>query len=383
MDVTVNAAALRAATAWVARIAPKKPTVPIYGGVHLRVTSEGLRLSATSFDAFVETTVTTAPALTPGRVVVPAHVLDAIIATVRPGDDVALHGGDRGVTVIVERAHWALPTLRAEDWPVFPEPGERLGDVDAGALAAALARTMPVASTNASELFLGGVQATFSATLTLAATDRYRLAVAEVPWAPQGQEWPAPATVPLDLLRAVADIEGTVTVRASDNMITFEAARHRVSGRLIATEFPRWRPLLPHPRDAATTVVTPVAELARALAQVGAPAHGDPIHVALAVSPDGVTARLANDPAAARAVVPARGVAGGPVMIVCSQRYLRDALTILGSPMAALHFFPGGPMTPFLITAAGSDGELVDDGYRHVVVPVRPRAGALEGGAGE
>lgn len=379
----MKAGTLHAAAAWVAGVAPKKPTSPIFGGVHLDASGGELRLSATNYDMFVSTTIPDVDMRDPGQVVVSAHLLDAITATVRSADDVALRVTDRSVVVSCGRACWTLPVLSGE-WPVFPEPGEPVGEIDTDVFAKVFARTAPMAATDTVVTSLNGVQLTFGPELVFAATDRYRFAVAEAPWAPRGTEWPDAVTVPADLLRAVRDAVGstggTLTVSVSDDIIAFATPTHAVTGRLIDVPFPQWGPLIPYPRDAVTTVVVAVGELKDALTQVCVSDQGAVVHVRLAASSEEITTCLAYDPNAATVLVSAHSMMGEPVAVVCSQRYLRDALVSVGSPMVALHFFAGGPTQPFLVTAADGNGELVNDEYRHVVVPVRPRAGVLESG---
>lgn len=371
MDITVNAGTLRAAASWVAGVAPKKAASPVFSGVHLAAENGELRLSATDYELFVATTIPV-EVRKPGRVVVSAHLLDAITVTVRPAENLTLCVTDRGVRVNWGRAHWVLPTLDLREWPIFPEPGDEVGSVDAGVFTEALARTVPMASTSADESFLSGVQITFDSQLVLAATNRYRLAVAEVPWRACGERQPGAVMVPADVLRAVRDIlkgtEGTLAVHVGDT-ITFATPHHRVTGHLIDTEFFQWKPLLPHPRDATTTVAVDTAELKAALTRVSVSESSATIQVTLGISSEEVTVRLTHDPDAAAVTVPVN-VVGEVLTMVCSQRYLRDALAVLGSPMAMLHFF-GGPTAAFLVTAADEHGEPTVDGYRHLVMPIR------------
>lgn len=374
MDITVNAGTLRTAAAWVASVAPAKPTSPIFSGVHLTATHDVLRLSATDYDLFVDTTIPTVKGREPGCAVVSARLLAAITMSVRAADDLTLRTTGRGVSVTCGGARWALPTLDLREWPAFPDLGGAVGDVDVEAFMVAVTRTTPVASISAAESFLGGVQLTFGPQLAFVATDRYRLAVAEVPWRPYVPEVPRPVMVPTGVLRVVTDAlkgtRGAVTVRVND-AITFTTDHHQVTGRLIDTQFVQWEPSLPDPVNAIATVVVSTGELGDALTQVSVSDLGSVVHVVLAVSPVGITMRLKNDPDAADITVPVHSVTGELVTVACSQRYLRDALTTVGSPMAVLRFF-GGPAAPFLVTAADGDGEPITDGYRHLVVSVRP-----------
>src|SRR5262249_53798695 len=103
-----------------------------------------------------------------------------------------------------------LVALPAEEFPARPEPPAAAGSADGGVLAAAIAQVVPAASRDDTLPMLTGVCLDFDGTaLTMAATDRYRLAVRELPWQPASDGLRAAALVPA---RTLAEAARTMAV---------------------------------------------------------------------------------------------------------------------------------------------------------------------------
>ena len=82
-------------------------------------------------------------------------------------------------------AEFELVSLPVEEYPGLPEPPPPAGTVDGGVLAAAAAQVVPSASRDDTLPMLTGVCVDIDGDpMTLAATDRYRLAVRTVDWSP-------------------------------------------------------------------------------------------------------------------------------------------------------------------------------------------------------
>ena len=100
--------------------------------------------------------------------------------------------------------------------------------------------------------------------VTLAATDRYRLAVRELQWQAADSSLSAAVLVPAktlaDTAKSLADIEQVVIALASggkgDGLIGFEGAGRRTTTRLLDGEFPKYRSLLPSESSAVANVDT-------------------------------------------------------------------------------------------------------------------------------
>src|SRR5215472_8019172 len=84
-------------------------------------------------------------------------------------------------------AAFTLVTLPLEAYPRLPELPQLAGTADGGELATAIGQVTPAASKDDTLPMLTSVSLELAGeTMTLAATDRYRLAVCELPWKPAG-----------------------------------------------------------------------------------------------------------------------------------------------------------------------------------------------------
>src|SRR6266700_3169448 len=270
MKFRVERDALGDAVAWVARALPSRPVVPVLAGLLLEA-GDGLVLSC--FDYEVSARVRCdAGVAAPGTALVPGRLLAEIIRSL-PSQSAEFTSAADAVSLVCGSAEFMLVTLPLEEFPALPEPPSAAGTVDGGALAAAAAQVVPAASRDDTLPMLTGVCLDFDGEkITLAATDRYRLAVREIPWAPTDPALRAAALVPA---RTLADVARTmaagvpVTIafgagsvvtagtgsgsgrpgggepRPAEGMISFAGGGRRLTARLIAGEFIRYRSRFP------------------------------------------------------------------------------------------------------------------------------------------
>lgn len=382
MKIQVPAKALRAATGWAVKIAPKNPAPPIIGCVLIDA-DDGLRLSATDYSMFGTVVVPDATVPDEGRAVVSARLLDALVSTVRAGDEVLLELGDRGLEMSAGRTRWTLPVMGVDEWPPFPDPGDPVGEIDIDPLARALARTIPMISTDADRPNLHGVQFGLADDLTLAATDSYRLAVAKLPWQPGDSLEPTSIVIPAELLRtakdALSDTHGRLTLRTDENTVSLTTERHAITGRLLDTPFPDWPRLIPQSNEIITTVTIPSGTFESDTTQVGTygkvESKGANVKLQLSIIPEGIAVHLHEDENATSAFIKAHAYSGKPITVVVSHTFLREAIIALGSPMTTLRF-TSNPGKPFLIAPADDHGDPIHDGYEHLLMTMKARKAA-------
>ena len=167
------------------------------------------------------------------------------------------------VSLTCGSAEFALVSLPLEEYPELPPTPPVAGTVDGGELAAAVAQVVPAASRDDTLPMLTGVCLDIDGeSLTLAATDRYRLAVRELPWEPAQPGLRAVALVPARTLADAArtwrracrcrwrstpgdEPAGERDPRPVEGMISFESGGRRLTGRLIGGEFIRYQSRFP------------------------------------------------------------------------------------------------------------------------------------------
>lgn len=377
MKIQVPAGALRLAAGWAAKIAPKKPTPPIIGGVLIDA-DEGLRLSATDYDMFGSVTVPDAIVPDGGRAVVSARLLDALVSTVRAGDEVMLESSDRGLGMSDGRTHWTLPVMELEEWPSFPDLGSPLGAIEVAPLARGLTRTIPMISTDATQQHMHGIQFGLADDLTLAATDSYRLAVATLPWRPSDGLEATSIVIPTELLRAakdaLSDTQGRLTLRTDGNTVALTTERHTITGCLMDVSFPPWPRLIPASSKIITTITVPTDTLDHATTQVATfgkvEGKDSVVKLRLAVIPEGIAVHLSRNENATSAFVKTHSYTGDPITVTVNHAFLQQAIIALGSPMATLRFTKESGK-PFLLAPADHHGDPIDDGYQHLLMTLK------------
>ena len=141
-----------------------------------------------------------------------------------------------------------------EDYPPLPAMPEVSGSVPGSVLASAVAQVAVAAGRDDSLPFLTGVRIEVDGDrVTLAATDRYRLAVRTFDWTPRTAEFAAAALVPA---RTLADTAKTLahadevhlafgSADAGDGLLGIEGLDRRTTTRLLEGDFPKYRTLLP------------------------------------------------------------------------------------------------------------------------------------------
>jgi DNA polymerase-3 subunit beta len=194
MKFQVEHDALAEAVAWVARALPSRPVVPVLSGLRLDA-AEGLTLSCFDYELSA-TTRLPADIAEPGTALVPGRLLAEITRSL-PGQPAEFRSDGDEVTLSCGSAEFALVSLPTAEYPELPPAPPLAGTVDGGDLAAALAQVLPATSRDDTLPMLTGVCLDIRGdVVTLAATDRYRLAVRDLRWAPTDPGIRAIALVP-------------------------------------------------------------------------------------------------------------------------------------------------------------------------------------------
>jgi DNA polymerase-3 subunit beta len=186
MDLTAATSELAAAAADVARLLPSRSFDPVLSGVVLTAGPAGVELAATDRERTVRlhraaTTHVDGQVLVPGRPL--AETLRALDVP-----EVRLTVENARLAIRTPRGRFALPVLDLDLHPGVPQPPVLAGRAAGRPLLRALVAVAGAASKDdALPLFSGVRVRSVGDALRLVATDRYRLAVAELPWQAAGE----------------------------------------------------------------------------------------------------------------------------------------------------------------------------------------------------
>jgi DNA polymerase III subunit beta len=398
---TVEREALGEAVAWVARALPARPVIPVLSGLLIEAAGAGLTLSCFDYEVSARVVIP-GDVAEPGTALVPGRLLAEITRSL-PQRDVEVSSLADMVSLRCGSAEFELVSLPVEEYPGLPEPPPPAGTVDGGVLAAAAAQVVPSASRDDTLPMLTGVCVDIDGTqMTLAATDRYRLAVRTVDWSPAIPGLRAAALVPA---RTLADVARTmdagipVTIafttapdaapgagepHPAAGMISFEGGGRRLTARLIGGDFIRYRSRFP--AEFACQAELPAELFMAAVRRVSLVAdRASPVRLTFG---GGEVAIEAHTDGRARAAETVRAAFAGPESVISfNPHYLLDGIAAAavcgtapaarlpagagrgsdgGSGEAAAPAEPGrirleftSPAKPALITWAGHDPDLI------------------------
>ena len=259
MKIRVERDTLADAVAWAARTLPSRPSLPVLAGLVL--TAEGDALTLSSFDYEVSARVAiSADIEVPGTTLVSGRLL-ADIARSLPGVPVTLVSEGTRIVITCGRSSFTLPTLPVEDYPQLPAMPQSSGEINAAVFAEAVAQVAIAAGKDDTLPTLTGIRMEIEGqSITLAATDRYRLAVRNFTWSPTTSSISTQALIPARTLaetaKALANAEGVTLAlaQAGEGLIGFEGNGRRTTTRLLDGEFPKYRSLLPNESAGIATI---------------------------------------------------------------------------------------------------------------------------------
>jgi DNA polymerase-3 subunit beta len=357
------------AVAWTARTLPTRPSMPMLAGLLIEATDQQIMLS--SFDYEVSGRVSIdADVLEPGRVLVSGRLL-ADISRSLPAAPVTLSVDGSRVEVTCGRSSFTLPTLPVDDYPSLPDMPGSSGTVPGSVFAHAVAQVAIAAGRDDTLPTLTGVRVEIlDNTITLAATDRYRLAVREFPWAPASTGMDVQALVPARTLADTAkslvgcdEIHLALAASGGDGLMGFEGGGRRTTTRLLDGEFPKYRALLP--AESSTVAMVDTGALVDAVKRVSLVAERNtPVRLLFA---DGEVELRAGtgDEAQANESLECT-VEGAAIEIAFNPTYLLDGLGALDDSTTRLSFTTA--TRPAVLTG-GSQVE--SPSYRYLLMPVR------------
>jgi len=354
MKFQVEHDALADAVAWVARALPSRPVVPVLSGLRLDA-ADGLTLSCFDYELSA-TTRLPADIAEPGTALVPGRLLAEITRSL-PGQPAEFRSDGDEVTLSCGSAEFALVSLPTAEYPELPPAPPLAGTVDGGDLAAALAQVLPATSRDDTLPMLTGVCLDIRGdVVTLAATDRYRLAVRDLHWAPADPGIRAVALVPGRTLADAARVmvpgvpvsvsfavpeghtpgaSGRGDPRPVEGMISFDSGGRRLTGRLIAGEFIRYESRFP--AEYGCRAEMPAASLIEAVRRVSLVAdRASPVRLTFG---SGTVAIEAQTEGRARAIERVTAsFHGDEPAIAFNPHYLLDGITAAaGAPGPARH----------------------------------------------
>lgn len=386
MKFRVERDVLAEAVAWTARSIPTRPgTLPQLSGIKLATSSDGLSLSGFDYETSAQVTIP-ADVAADGEVLVSGRLL-ADIARALPSQpvDVSLDGAK--LALACGSARFSLQTMPVEDYPALPDMPQVAGTVDGDVFAAAVAQAATAAGRDDMLPVLTGVKLEIDgSSLTLLATDRFRLSLREIQWRPGQSDLSVSALVPA---RVLADTTKSLSVgselsialvaggsaggsagQAGDGLIGFQstssAGTRCTTTRLIDGAFPNVRQLFPNTSDISAQLE--VVSLVDAVKRVSLVA-GRNTPIRLSFTDGMVTLEAGNGEEAYASESLECTLVGDEISIGFNPSYLLDGLSAISG--SHVHVAMTQPARPAAFASMNSAEAQPDLDFRYLLMPLR------------
>ena len=377
MKFQVNRDVFSEAVSFAVKLLPQRTTLPILSGVLIETTDTGLTLSSFDYEVSAQTQIA-AEVDEPGKILVSGRLL-ADIASRLPNAPVQFATEESRISVRCGSATFTLLSMPVEEYPTLPQISAQSGLLPADSFAAAVAQVAVAASRDDVTPVITGVQLEVSDnSLTLVATDRYRVAVREIEWdsGDSTSTETVTALVPARTLQEIGKTFGhsgtiSVAITSTDDreLIAFSADRKTVTSLLIKGNFPPVRRLFPETADNYAVINT--AELIEAVRRVSLVLEREAA-LRFTFTIDGVTLEaIGSEQAQASESIDAH-LSGGDTVVSLKPAFLLDGLGAVHSEFVRISFTktenPNKP-GPVLITSQSSKDQPGADNYKYLLQP--------------
>lgn len=373
MKFTVDQQALTEGVNWVSRSLSTRPIKTELLGIVIDASGDNVVLSGsdleTSSKSFFNADISQH-----GKVLVPGKLL-AEISRSLPNKPITITLDGTRVLVTSGAAKFTLPTLSIDEYPNLPELPETTGIVASDIFATAVAQVAIAAGRDDSLPTLTGIHVEINEeTVTIAATDRYRLAVREFTWQPTQ---PGVSTTALMRARTLADAAKSLTgsknvslsfapAQSNDRLAGFSGDGKSMTSRMLDGTFPPYRHLLP--QEVTTTAIVEVAPFLESVRRV-ALVTDKTVPLRLEFKDGALSLEAgAGEEAQATESIEIK-LNGEPISIAFNPVFLADGLQAIGTPFVQISFT--GSNKPAILTGKTTiDGTAVEN-YRYLLMPMR------------
>ncbi len=380
MKFRVERDVLADAVAWAARSLPVRPSVPVLAGLLIEAgtteSGDGLQLSTFDYETSARATLS-ADVSAEGKALVSGRLLADICRSL-PNKPVEMVLEGTKVSLTCGSARFSLQTLPVDEYPTLPAMPSASGTVDSDVFSHAVAQAVTAAGRDDMLPVLTGVRIEIDgSTISLLATDRFRLSQRELSWQPNSPDESLAALVPAKVLAdtaksLTAGSQVTIALAASgsgEGIIGFEGAApggiRRTTTRLLDGEFPKVRSLFPNEHQ--TTARVDKVSLIESVKRVALVAERNTA-VQLAFS-DGVLTLDAGSGEEAQASESIEAsIDGEDITTGFNPQFLLDGLTAIEQSVVELAFTQASKP---VVMSGSSEGDTDGDGFRYLLMPRR------------
>ncbi|WP_138416896.1 DNA polymerase III subunit beta [Sinomonas gamaensis] len=371
MKFRVERDVLTEAVSWAARSLSPRPPVPVLSGLLLRAHDGVVSLSSFDYETSARLEIP-AEIGAEGTILVSGRLLADICRSL-PAAPVDVETDGSKVTLTCRRSSFHLATMPEGEYPPLPELPAITGAVSGDAFAKGVAQVIIAASKDDTLPILTGVRMEFEDDLiTLLATDRYRLALREIPWKPAAPSVSTSALVKAKTLNEVAKTLGgsgelSIALAEDDSrLIGFESAGRTTTSLLVDGDYPKIRSLFPESTPIHAIVST--QDLVEAVRRVSLVAERNtPVRLAFSEGLVALDAGTGEDAQASEELE--AQLTGEDITVAFNPHYLIEGLSVIEAPYVRFSF-TSAPKPAMLTAQKELEGD-DEANYRYLVMPVR------------
>jgi DNA polymerase-3 subunit beta len=372
MKFVVERDSLVDAVNWVSKSISNRPITTALLGIVIDA-SEEVTLSGSDLETSAKAKFK-AEVSQKGKVLVPGRLL-AEISRSLPAKPISFFLEGSRVLVSAGSAKFTLPTLPLSEYPTLPELPAASGSLNSDSFATAVNQVAVAAGKDDSLPTLTGVFVEINKNqITLAATDRYRLAVRELTWSAQDANI---ETTSLLRARTLADAaksligSSQVTIAlapatTNEKLVGFISEGKTMTSRVLDGSFPPFRHLLPNESTADAIIeVAPFLDSVRRVALV----TDKTVPLRLNFSNNTLQLEAGTGDEAQASEKLDINYKGEDINIAFNPTFLTDGLTAINT--AFVHISFTGANKPAVLTGQTEAGSAPITNYKYLLMPMR------------
>ena len=372
MKFVVERDSLVDAVNWVSKSISNRPITTALLGIVINA-SEEVTLSGSDLETSAKAKFK-AEVSQKGKVLVPGRLL-AEISRSLPAKPISFVLEGSRVLVSAGSAKFTLPTLPLSEYPTLPELPAASGSLNSDSFATAVNQVAVAAGKDDSLPTLTGVFVEINKNqITLAATDRYRLAVKELTWSAQDANI---ETTSLLRARTLADAaksligSSQVTIAlapstTNEKLVGFISEGKTMTSRVLDGSFPPFRHLLPSESTADAIIeVAPFLDSVRRVALV----TDKTVPLRLNFSNNTLQHEAGTGDEAQASEKLDINYKGEDINIAFNPTFLTDGLTAINT--AFVHISFTGANKPAVLTGQTEAGGAPITNYKYLLMPMR------------
>jgi DNA polymerase III subunit beta len=354
----------------VGHLANKSITLPILSHVLVKTDGKSIKLQTTNLELAV-TSLLRGKVEEEGELTVPAKLF-ADFVTLLPNDHVECKTKDSALEISCKHTKTEIRGIASTEFPIIPSvTAITTINVSADALRSGLQQVVFAASPSETRPEISGVIFSWNGagTLTLAATDSYRLSERQIPAQGAGtaNDVIVPAKTAHEVLRILGLLEEgeeTIEIAIGENQVGFSTGNTVITSRVIEGRYPDYRQIIPQQSEA--NILIDRLALARACRSAGLFSRNGLNDVQIRVNKaNGMLTVVGRDSQTGEQTVDVPcAVKSEDAIVTLNYRYLLDGLNAITNDRIALQ-------------ASDANSAVIlrpDDpniGYLYIVMPIK------------